>query len=381
MIKKLCLAAGACLLFFLLLEGFCSSLLVAYKLWSPEERTLSAPSVQYDQELGWVGVPNFYEKNYFAPGVYLRTNSRGFRANEEFTERVSPGKLRIICSGDSFTFGDGVDNDHTWCQLLESIDGRIQAVNMSWTGYGVDQMYLWYKRDGAALDHDVHVFAFITDDFRRLQLTSLVGYGKPVLKLHDGELVADNVPVPKPSRFLHWLALKPSPLRQFRSVAALAALARRVLPARESTLGNGPTDEQRQVVGKMIEALQAIEKQKNSILVLVYLPNRGYGYEQSIPSLAWRAFIRTECRKRGVVFFDLLDDFQKLPLTMKDGMFIWPGSVQYFAEAAGHYDDQGHEYVAKQVYARLLSIPQVAEKLGRQTEVQVAKRSATSDLR
>jgi hypothetical protein len=367
--------------FFLILEGLCSSLFVAYKLWSPEERTLSAPSVRYDPELGWVGVPNFYEKNYYAPGVSLRTNSRGFRANEEFAERLPPGRFRIICSGDSLTFGDGVDNDHTWCQLLESIDGRIQAVNMSWTGYGVDQMYLWYKRDGAVLDHDVLVFAFVTDDFLRLQFASVGGYGKPVLKLRNGELVVVSVPVPRRPRFLHWLALKPNPLRQFRSVAALASLAGRVLPARESALGNGPTDEQTQILGKMIEDLQMIEKRKNSVLVLVYLPTRGYDYEQSIPSLAWRAFIRAECRKRGVVFIDLLDGFQKLPLTMKDGMFIWPGSVQYFAEAPGHYDDQGHEYVAKELYARLILIPEVAQKLGRLSNAQVARQGADSGVR
>jgi hypothetical protein len=242
-------------------------------------------------------------------------------------------------------------------------------------------MYLWYKRDGTALDHDVHVFAFITDDFRRLRLTSLVGYGKPVLKLRNGELVADNVPVPRPSRFLHWLALKPSPLRQFRSVAALTSLAARVLPARESALGNGPADEQAQILGKMVEDLQMVEKRKNSVLVLVYLPTRGYDYEQSIPSLAWRAFIRAECRKRGVVFIDLLDDFQKLPLTMKDGMFIWPGSVQYFAEAPGHYDDQGHEYVAKELYARLILIPEVAQKLGRLSNAHVARQGADSGVR
>ena len=57
-------------------------------------------------------------------------------------------------------------------------------------------------------------------------------------------------------------------------------------------------------------------------------------------------------------------------------MFIWPGSLQYFAEAPGHYDDQGHEWVAKELYARLIAIPQVAEKLALHSDGQVAKARA-----
>jgi len=153
MLKKFFLAVGSCVLFFLLLEGFFSSLLVVYEMWSPQQRrTMTGPSMQYHPELGWVSVPNYYDQNYFAPNIYLRTNSRGFRANEEFTERVPPGKLRIICSGGSFTFGEGVSNDRTWCQDLETIDDRFQTANMSESGYGVDQMYLRYKLDGSVLD-------------------------------------------------------------------------------------------------------------------------------------------------------------------------------------------------------------------------------------
>ena len=73
---------------------------------------------KYDPDLGWVNGPNIHIPNMYGPGVYLKTNSQGFRNNYDFDTAVPNGKYRIICSGDSFTLGYGVDNDHTWCQLL-----------------------------------------------------------------------------------------------------------------------------------------------------------------------------------------------------------------------------------------------------------------------
>jgi hypothetical protein len=91
-------------------------------------------------------VPNFFAANYYAPGAYLRTNSRGFRSDKETPDHVPAGKLRVICSGDSMTFGDGVSNDQVWCEQLASLDNRLETVNMGEVAYGTDQMYLKYKR-------------------------------------------------------------------------------------------------------------------------------------------------------------------------------------------------------------------------------------------
>jgi hypothetical protein len=364
MLKKACSIVGICVLFFLILEGLCSGLFVAYRLWTPfEHRTLSGHSVKYDPELCWTTVPNFFDKDYYAPDTYLRINSQGFRADHDFTKQAPQGKIRVICSGDSQTFGDGVSNNHTWCQDLEALDGRFEAVNMAESGYGADQMYLRYKREGAVLDHDIHVFAFVTADFLRMNFTVLGGYGKPVLKLKNGELVVENVPVPPRSALLHWLALKPHPLRQFRSLALMADLADRLVPRRDTDFSKGPNTKEAEILDKMFEDLVSIESQKNSIVVLLWIPERETDYKPGGPTPAWEQWIRAQCEKRGMVLVDLIDSFKKLPVTRKDGLYIWPGSLQYFAETPGHFDDQGHEWVARALYARLISITQVAQKL------------------
>lgn len=103
----------------------------------------------------------------------------------------------MICSGDSFTLGYGVRDDETWCHQLMQLDDRLETVNMGQGGYGFDQAYLWFRRDGVRLAHHVQVFAFISDDFRRMERVEFIGYAKPVLRVVGDSLRVDNVPVPR----------------------------------------------------------------------------------------------------------------------------------------------------------------------------------------
>src|SRR5262249_673910 len=131
---------------------------------------------KYDADLGWVNEPNVYIRDMYGSGVYFQTNAQGFRNNHDITSSVPDGKARVICSGDSFTLGYGVDNDHTWCELLSVIDPQLETVNMGQGGYGVDQAYLWYKRDARKIEHQFQILAFITDDFYRVLSDSFSGY-------------------------------------------------------------------------------------------------------------------------------------------------------------------------------------------------------------
>src|SRR5262245_61369217 len=164
---------------FALLEGAASLLFIANQI----RRTPAAEASysRYDETLGWVSQPNVTRPDMYGPGVYLRTNSEGFRNDRDFARAVPPGKTRIICSGDSFTLGFGVNNDQAWCQRIAAINPQFETVNLGQGGYGFDQAYLLYMRAGRELDHQVHLFAFITDDFKRMQSDQFLGYGKPVL--------------------------------------------------------------------------------------------------------------------------------------------------------------------------------------------------------
>ena len=51
-------------------------------------------------------------------GITYRTNSLGFR-DQEFPFLKTKGTYRIICVGDSLTFGQGIELNNTYSKLLE----------------------------------------------------------------------------------------------------------------------------------------------------------------------------------------------------------------------------------------------------------------------
>lgn len=68
-----------------------------------------------------------------ARDVTYRVNSRGFR-EREFRLAEPPDKQRLLCLGDSFTFGTGVAVEDSWPRQLERLcrsdDLKLQALNL-----------------------------------------------------------------------------------------------------------------------------------------------------------------------------------------------------------------------------------------------------------
>ncbi|MGO9520056.1 MAG: SGNH/GDSL hydrolase family protein [Candidatus Korobacteraceae bacterium] len=316
---------------------------------------------EYDRDLGWVNLPNIYLPNMYGPGKYLKTNSQRFRNNQDFTLQVPPGKTRIICSGDSFTFGFGVDNDHTWAQQLAARAPNIETVNMGQGGYGADQAYLWYKRDAAELDHNIQILALIAPDLYRMQHSSFNEYGKPVLAVQNDHLVTTNVPVPRS------LAVRSPRLLRVQNALFnlnITHLLRRMLNLDTEAAVTATRKERNRetswVLSYMLDDLLATNRARNSVLVLVYLPTReDYGGDTGT---GWRRFLAQYAQHQSVLYLDLTDDFRRLSPAEVDSMFIGTGTVNFLG-AAGHYNEAGNAFVADLIYQRLLANPETAAKL------------------
>jgi hypothetical protein len=312
-------------------------------------------NARYDSELGWANQANLFLPDLYGPGIFLRTNAQGFRGDQEVAREAPRDRLRVICSGDSFTFGYGVDDDHTWCHLLGSMDHRFGTVNMGENGYGIDQAYLWYARNGNSLEHAAHVFALITLDFYRIGQPRFFGYGKPMLALENGMLVTRNVPVPR-SRFgfffgplLHRLATASERLRG-------AELVNRV--RKRLISGGAAREETWQVAAKIFETLQRMNRAAGSTLLIVYLPTGAdYMTPESDP---WRERLRAESEKSGFSYLDLVPALRQLPPERMAAMFLSRTSP-----GGGHYSNAGNAWVAERVHDRLLRLPSVAALLAR----------------
>lgn len=344
---------------FFLCEGLASFILFLQTVTSspPVAERLHT---QYDPTLGWVNRPNVYIADMYGPGLDFQTNEQGFRNREAFSAAAPPGKIRIICSGDSFTLGYGVGNDDTWCQQLAKLDGRLQTVNMGQGGYGIDQAYLWYKQDGALLIHDIHLFAFITTDFERMQQQEFLGYGKPLLRVEAGELVVDNVPVPERAFYAPWLTHNREAIQQLTSVRLLSQLFVETAPV-ETKIDDSAAPEM--VAAEILKDLLRLNAAKGSTLVLIYLPRLGdYQPLEQNSTKVWQEFLELAARDTGVVYIDVIEAFREVPPDRVQELFIPEGALD-FPGAAGHYSVKGNEFVARLLYDALLALPEVSDKL------------------
>ncbi len=325
-----------------LIEGLASLLLFARSLAVEWRHPLAERSHdRYDPELGWVNRPSVSLPDLYGPGLSLHTNAQGFRGREDVAAAVPPGQHRAICSGDSFTLGFGVADDQTWCHLLRTLVPGLETVNMGQGGYGVDQAYLWYKRDGIGLAHDVQILAFIPGDIDRLEKTEFYGYGKPRLALRGGKLVIENVPVPPRSYWAPVITENLPLLEQLRSVQLLRGLARRLLPSPEKAATPETT---LQVALAVFDDLEKINRHKGSTLLVVRLPE-----QEDYP--AWSANapvarLEEALAQRGIQVVDLVGPLRALPASVVPSLFIAEGQLAV-PHAAGHYTAAGNEFVAR----------------------------------
>ncbi len=328
----------------IVIEGIAGYLWALYK--GMPQQVAERRHTKYDAELGWVNEPNIEIPDMYGPRIGLRINGQGFRSDHDFVKAVPAGKIRVICSGDSFTLGYGVDDDHTWCQFLTSHDRRLETINMGQGGYGVDQAYLWYKRDGIAFEHHVQILAMITNDFSRMQSADFLGYGKPILVVEDGALVVKGVPVRRPdSRWLQRLSTSGS---QLRTVTVLQGLLERLGLTRSEEASRlqrsrSADDMTRAVMVKILEDLKRQHDAQRRKLIILYLPKREeIGNETARP---WREFIGAQTRLLGIPLVDAFDTFESVPARSLHGLFIAPGQMGYIY-AQGHLSVKGNELVA-----------------------------------
>jgi len=323
-----------------IIEGLSSIGIFAYEIvFFPNPGLSSRVHVQHDRDLGWVNIPDLRLPEMYGPGREFRTNSQSFRSPRDFEPDVPAGVRRIICSGDSFTLGIGVRGGDTWCSLLSSGPGW-ESVNMGEAGYGLGQIYLKFERKAAPLEHNRHVFAFISDSFRRLLLRRFVAWNKPVVALRNGELVVDNLPVRRRLFFMPWLLYNSNTINRLRGVDLGQRVLARLRP--RSLSASAATPDALAVPMAIFERVEELNAAKGSRALFVYLPSnpRGVpGEEERLQDL------RTRMEAAGLDYLDLASEFSELPRDQREGLF----DAEW-----GHLSAAGNEWVANRLRQRVV---------------------------
>ncbi len=346
--------AVRCLLLLVVVEGTASmvgfALGLAEGVQPPERERLH---MRFDSELGWSSVPDTRLDDFYGPGRHLTINGQGIRAKRTYAEAPPPGRTRALCVGDAFTLGVGVDDDATWCAQLEQIEPHLETVNLGQGGYGLDQSYLRVRRDGGGFDFDVLVFAFVRDDFARMEKDKYHQYAKPVLRIgSSGALEVGNVPVPNNGERMPWLVRNLSLFERLRIVEVARPAIRALSPPAERLTAG----ELAALSGKVFEELAHLAEQRGAALVLLNLPTLA---DYETPGELWRSRIAREARDRDIPIVDLVEELRVM--SRDDAIRLYePIEATDLHGSEAPLSEAGHAWVAESLRAHLRRLPVVA---------------------
>jgi lysophospholipase L1-like esterase len=149
--------------------------LIDFQKVYPERAFLLNPELSYpkyykkDAELFWRIRPNQTIKGeFFVDGIY-KINSKGYR-EREFSAEKDPDLTRIICVGNSCTFGWKVNLEQTYPKILEKLlnqnlpQPKFEVIDAGMTGYSTFQGVRFLKREILGFHPDIIIFSYGWND-------------------------------------------------------------------------------------------------------------------------------------------------------------------------------------------------------------------------
>jgi hypothetical protein len=154
-----------------------------------------------DPNIGHVPRPDVSADNVrespSSPQFNLRIDQDGIRSNGHPPPAIERPLTLVV--GDSFAFGDDVDDGDSWPAQLENILNR-RVVNGGIPSFGFDQMELWAERLSSRFKPQVIVAAFIPHDVLRCEFSAWPAGEKPYFDVDDdGQLRFHPIPPPDPA--------------------------------------------------------------------------------------------------------------------------------------------------------------------------------------
>ena len=91
------------------------------------------------------------------------TNSQGLRREADL-EFPRPVRTRVLCIGDSYTFGASLHNPQCFPQVLERTDPELEVINAGISGYTICDEYSYFEERGRFTEPDIVVLQVFPND-------------------------------------------------------------------------------------------------------------------------------------------------------------------------------------------------------------------------
>lgn len=144
--------------------------------------------------------------------IHHDVNPLGFRG-PAFTIKPEGG-FRLVCLGDSFTFGEGVNNEHTYPEIaarfLRKEGKQTDACNLGVGGYNTTQSLNTLLRIGFDLKPDAVVLGYTLNDAEPPLYQIDPASGQPVRRNREMSIEAEAAPQTPPNAGLYKLRLAQS---------------------------------------------------------------------------------------------------------------------------------------------------------------------------
>jgi lysophospholipase L1-like esterase len=180
---------------------------------------------------------------------------------------LDPARAHLLMLGDSILYGTGVEANETAPFLMGQTIHDPQVVNLSVSGYSVEQYWLYLRR---VLPHThpklIMIGVFTGNDYQLTgrELTPW-GHSKPLFKMEAGKLVRDNSAEDCIDGLSQSLLFRPL----WRDKEKALALSRLLCAPHELRQG-----ELEQLLGGLFGEIESLGKAAGARVVFVLLPNR-----------------------------------------------------------------------------------------------------------
>lgn len=332
---------------------------VVVRIFYPQK--LSFNVSQWDEYVGFSNIPNIEGYSQHPDyEMFVKINSHGLR-DREFDFKKPANTIRIGMFGDSFTFGEGVQNDETYSKVLERLlrenpeikqsGVSVEVLNFGVGKSGTSHQLALYEKEGKKYDLDMVMVGFLSvNDFSDnwngvfyLENDSLIHNATAYSNIRKIQGVLNHVP------FYKWASTHSHLVNIIKKSATIYDDRMRGQKTIDLSVENKELDiaviEHKQI-GLTLRLFEQFKKEATANGSSFFVANFPFKFHKSIldpeeedPShLAMCDTLKENLRAKGFELLDLLPILIKLP------------TAPYYFEHDGHMTPLGHELLAKSIY-------------------------------